>query len=56
MKALNKIKRKAKINYFKTILEENNTKQIWKVLKKAIGKENNKTNFPQNPLTLKIKP
>ena len=50
MKAFNKIKRKAKINYFKTILEENknNTKQIWKVLKKAIGKENNKKNFPQS--------
>ena len=50
VKAFNKIKRKAKINYFKTILEENksNTKQIWKVLKKAIGKENNKKNFPQS--------
>ena len=50
MKAFNKLKRKAKINYFKTILEENkcNTKRIWKVLKKAIGKENNRTNFPQS--------
>ena len=49
VKAFNKIKRKAKINYFKTILEENkNNTQIWKVLKKAIGKENNKKNFPQS--------
>ena len=48
MKAFNKIKRTAKINYFKTKLEENknNTKQIWKVLKKAIGKENNKKTYP----------
>ena len=39
--AFNKIKRKAKINYFITILEENkcSTKQIWKVLKNVIGKE-----------------
>ena len=50
LKLFNKIKRKAKINYYKTILEQNkhNTKQIWKVLKKAIGKENNKASLPKS--------
>ena len=46
----NKIKRKAKILYYKTELEANkhNSKQMWKVLRSAIGKENNKINFPQS--------
>ena len=50
LKLFNKIKRKAKITYYKTIIEENkhNTKQIWKVLKKAIGKENNKASLPNS--------
>ena len=50
MKTFNKLKRKAKTNYYRTSFEENkhNTKQLWKVLKKAIGKENNKLNFPQS--------
>jgi hypothetical protein len=50
LKLFNKIKRKAKITYYKTILEENknNIKQIWKVLKKAIGKENDKINLPNS--------
>ena len=45
-----KIKRKAKILYYKTELEANkhNSKQMWKVLRSAIGKENNKINFPQS--------
>ena len=48
LKLFNKIKRKAKITYYKTILEENkhNIKQTWKVLKKAIGKEHDKINLP----------
>jgi len=44
----NKIKRKAKIDYYKNILDENkqNSKVIWKILNKAIGSENDKSNFP----------
>ena len=50
LKLFNKIKRKARIFYYKTVLDQNrhNTKQIWNILKKAIGKENNKANFPQS--------
>ena len=46
----NKIKRKAKILYYKTELEANkhNNKQMWKVLRSAIGKETNKISFPQS--------
>ena len=46
----NKAKRKAKIIYYKTKLEENkqNSKQLWTVLKQAIGKGNNKSNFPHS--------
>ncbi|KAK2140384.1 hypothetical protein LSH36_1371g00005, partial [Paralvinella palmiformis] len=44
----NKVKREAKIIYYKTTLEENkqNSNQFWKVLKQAIGKGNNQSNFP----------
>ncbi|KAK2139609.1 hypothetical protein LSH36_1693g00008, partial [Paralvinella palmiformis] len=47
LKLFNKIKRKAIITYYKTILEENknNIKQIWKVLKKAIGRKKDKINL-----------
>ena len=50
LKLFNKIKRKAIICYYKTVLDQNrhNTKQTWNILKKAIGKENNKANFPQS--------
>ena len=50
LKLFNKIKRKARIFYYKTVLNQNrhNTKQTWNILKKAIGKENNKANFPQS--------
>jgi len=50
LKILNKLKRRAKITYFKTSIDENkhNTKQLWKILKQAIGKENNKSNFPRS--------
>ena len=49
LKLFNKIKRKAKISYYKAMLEEHkhNSKQIWKLLKHAIGKENNTTNLPE---------
>jgi len=49
-KIFNKLKRRAKIIYFKTSIDENkhNTKQLWKILKQAIGKENNKSNFPHS--------
>ena len=45
-----KLKRAAKILYFKTAIEENkhNIKQTWKIIKQAIGKVNNKSNFPQS--------
>ncbi|KAK2144185.1 hypothetical protein LSH36_778g00072 [Paralvinella palmiformis] len=57
LKLFNGIKRKAKINYYKTILEENmnNIKQIWKVWKKAIGKENYKIYLP-NSFNIENKP
>ena len=50
LKLFNKIKRKARIFYYKTVLDQNrhNTKQTWNILKKAIGKENNNANFPQS--------
>ncbi len=50
LKLFQKAKRKAKITYYKNTFEENkyNTKETWKVLKQAIGKVNNKTNFPQS--------
>jgi hypothetical protein len=50
VKIFNKLKRRAKIIYFKTSIDENkhNTKQLWKILKQAIGKENNKSNFPHS--------
>jgi len=37
-----------KINYFTDMLEsnKNNMKNIWTILKKAIGKQRNKLNFP----------
>jgi len=46
----NKLKRKAKQNYYKTALELNksNMKQTWKILNQAIGKQNNKSKFPQS--------
>jgi hypothetical protein len=44
----NKLKRKMKINYFKDMLEsnKNNMKHLWTILKQAIGKQRNKSNFP----------
>ena len=39
-----------KLAYFKNMLEQNknNMKNTWDTLKKAIGKVNNKTSFPQS--------
>ena len=39
-----------KATYYKNILEENkfNIKKIWSILKQAIGKTNNKSNFPNS--------
>ena len=50
LKLFNKIKSKAKITYYKTILEgnNNNIKLIWNVLKKTIGKECDKINLPNS--------
>ena len=44
----NKLKRKMKMIYFKTILEENkyNSKRCWSILKQAIGKTNDKSTYP----------
>ena len=44
----NKLKRKMKTLYFKTILEENinNSRKCWSILKSAIGKTNDKSSFP----------
>jgi len=44
----NKLKHKMKINYFMDMLEsnKNSMKNIWAILKKAIGKQRNKVNFP----------
>ena len=45
----NKQKRTLKINYFKKALDENkfNSKKCWSLLRKAIGKSNDKSAFPQ---------
>ena len=44
----NKLKRAMKIKYFSNSLEENknNIKKTWIILRQAIGKLNNKSNFP----------
>ena len=44
----NKLKRKMKIFYYKSTLEEfkNDTKKCWTVLKQAIGKINDKSGYP----------
>ena len=46
----NKAKRRAKITYYKTVIEENkqNIKEMWKILNKAIGKENDKSGYPHS--------
>ena len=46
----NKLKRITKINYYDEQIEINkhNMKQTWTILKKAIGKQSNKKNFPQS--------
>ncbi|KAK2162697.1 hypothetical protein LSH36_93g03013 [Paralvinella palmiformis] len=48
VKLLNKLKRRAKITYFKTSIDINKQKikQLWKFLRQAVGKVNNKANFP----------
>ena len=45
----NKLKREMKTTYFKNMLEANkhDMKNIWKTLKQAIGKSNDKRHFPQ---------
>lgn len=50
VRLFNKIKRKAKQNFYKSKLELNksNMKQTWKILNQAIGKQNNKPKFPQS--------
>ena len=47
-KVFNKLKRKLKTLYFKTILEENrnNSRKCWSILKSAFGKTNDKSSFP----------
>ena len=44
----NKLKRMSKINHYKDAFEENkhDIKQTWSILNKAIGKQQNKNNFP----------
>ena len=44
----NRTRRALKINYYSHILEQskNNMKQMWSVLKQAIGKQNNKSSLP----------
>ena len=46
----NKLKRIMKITYFKTAIEENelNTKKTWTILRQAIGKLNDKSNYPNS--------
>ena len=46
----NKLKRITKINYYNEQIEINkhNMKKTWTILKKAIGKQSNKKNFPQS--------
>ena len=46
----NKLKRAMKTNYYRDKLElnKNNMKQTCSTLKEAIGKQNNKLNFPQS--------
>ena len=46
----NKVKRTLKINYYKEKLEasKHDSKQMWSVLKKAIGKQNDKRNISQS--------
>jgi len=45
----NNAKRELKINYYSHLLElnKNNMKNTWSVLKQAIGKRNDKSNWPQ---------
>ena len=45
----NRLKRAIKIKYFQNALEENkrNIRKTWSILRKAMGKLNNKTSFPQ---------
>ncbi|KAK2146436.1 hypothetical protein LSH36_608g00009 [Paralvinella palmiformis] len=49
-KLLNKLKRRAKITYFKSSIEVNkkNAKQLWNILKQAIDKVNKKANLPRS--------
>ena len=44
----NKVKRKMKIKYFENLIElgKHNMKMTWKTLKQAIGKQKDKSNFP----------
>ena len=46
----NKLKKIMKRNYFKCLLDMNkhNMKKTWQILKKAIGKQSNKSGFPQS--------
>jgi len=46
----NKLKRKVKISYYRTAIEDNrhNMKQMWKILNQAVNKKHNKANFPKS--------
>ena len=46
----NKLKRKAKISYYRTAIEDNrhNMKQMWKILNQAVNKKSKTTNFPKS--------
>jgi len=48
----NRLKRATKINYFQNALDENkqNIRKTWSILRKAMGKLNNRTNFPPRPI------
>jgi len=50
IKVFNKLKRILKISYYKDKLESNkfNMKNTWNILKQAMGKSNDKSNFPQS--------
>ena len=50
VKLFNKIKRTAKVTYYKSTFEEykHNTKLTWKVLNHAIGRESHMTSLPQS--------
>ena len=49
-KIYNKLKRNMKLNYYKNVLNENrfNIKKTWSILRQAMGKTNDKSNYPNS--------